>query len=74
MSTDISKSSVLLSYSSNIEKANNAFSFGRGLMDRWSGTKISFLAMTLQPYDFYKYLVEIGFISTEFVNCNICKG
>ena len=35
---------------------------------------ISFLAMIVDKADFYKLLVEISFIVTEFVTCKKCDG
>ena len=66
--------SVLDKYSDQIQKANGAFTYNRNMFKVWNSTMISFLAMIVDKADFYKLLVEISFIVTEFVTCKKCDG
>ncbi len=66
--------SVLAGYQDLLDKTKSTFSFNRDLMDKWTSSKITLLAIHMSKPEWYKYLIECGFIIPNFVTCNQCNG
>lgn len=70
----MAESSVVDSYREVISNACSIFSLRRDLFLNWTAFKICYLAIMMTKFDWYRYLVEVGFIDNSNVSCNMCKS
>lgn len=64
--------SVLDKYQEEIARAKLMLSHGKDPFQRWTITKITHLALIMEPREFYQLLVESSFIVTSHVKCGKC--
>ena len=71
---DISTGSVLKKYEEKLEEILERFIYGRNPFKTWSRYKIDVLSALMTNSDFFKYLIEVGFVDSSFIKCPDCEG